>query len=164
MKTIFVRDLPKRKMNVVREFAAPLKHVWKAWTDSELLDQWWAPEPWKAVTKTMDFREGGHWLYYMKGPDGTQSYARADYKTINPLKSFEGLDAFCDASGTINTEFPRMHWNVRFMETPSGTKVDIDITFASEADLMKIAELGFEEGFTMAHGNLDKLLSKQLVA
>jgi uncharacterized protein YndB with AHSA1/START domain len=160
IKTIFTRNLPQKKVFVVREFAAPVLRVWQAWTDPELLDQWWAPEPWKAVTKSMDFRPGGFWLYYMKGPEGEQSYARADYKAILPQKSYESIDAFCDENGALNTDFPRMDWKTQFSATPAGTKVEIEITYASEADLLKIAELGFEEGFTMAHGNLDRLLAK----
>lgn len=160
MKTIFTRDITNKKMNVVRVFAAPLKQVWKAWTEPSLLDQWWAPEPYKTVTQSMNFKPGGSWLYYMLGPDGTKSYCRADYNTIDPLKGYEGLDAFCDEKGVINDDFPRMQWKTRFGESPNGTKVEVEITFASEADLLKIAELGFEEGFSMAHGNLDKLLAK----
>lgn len=36
----------------------------------------------------------------------------------------------------------------------------VDVTFNSEEDLQRIIELGFEEGFTMAHGNLDELLAQ----
>jgi len=39
--------------------------------------------------------------------------------------------------------------------------VNIDITFSNEADLEKIIEMGFSEGFTAAHGNLDELLEKK---
>ncbi len=160
MKTIFTRDLPQKKVFVVREFAAPLQEVWKAWTDPEVLDQWWAPKPWKTVTVSMNFTAGGRWLYYMKGPDGEQAYCLAEYKTITPHKSYQAIDAFCDENGVINEDFPRMDWNTRFSKSSAGTKVEIEITYASEADLLKIAELGFEEGFTMAHGNLDRLLEK----
>jgi hypothetical protein len=38
--------------------------------------------------------------------------------------------------------------------------VNVEITFATEADMEKIIEMGFEEGFTAAHGNLDELLAK----
>ena len=71
-KTIYAKDLPNKKMFVTREFAGTLEDVWEAWTDSNILDQWWAPKPWKAKTKTMDFREGGFWLYSMIGPDGSE--------------------------------------------------------------------------------------------
>lgn len=159
-QTKVTKDLANKKLVIVREFDAPLKRVWKAWTESELLDQWWAPKPWKAETKSMDFREGGMWLYCMAGPEGPGSWCRADFETISPQKSYTGLDAFCDESGNITKEFPGMHWKTEFSETESGTKVRVEITFDSEADLEKILELGFEEGFTAAHGNLDELLDK----
>lgn len=53
-----------------------------------------------------------------------------------------------------------MHWKNVFSETGEGTKVEVEISFDSEAGLEKILELGFEEGFTAALGNLDELLAK----
>ena len=61
-ETLYTKDVANNKMTVVRQFDAPVEQVWRAWTESELLDQWWAPLPWKAKTKKMDFREGGSWL------------------------------------------------------------------------------------------------------
>ena len=78
-QTTITKDVANKKLIVVREFDAPPEEVWKAWTEKELLDIWWAPKPWRAQTKTMDFREGGAWLYSMVGPDGTESYCRVDY-------------------------------------------------------------------------------------
>ena len=160
-ETIFSQNLVNNKIKVVREFDAPLEQVWKAWTDKNLLDKWWAPKPWKAKTKSMDFREGGVWLYYMEGPDGTKSYCRADFKKIVPNKSYIGDDAFCDENGNITNELPGMHWEVLFSETSSGTKVNVEITFDSKADMEKIIEMGFKDGFSSAHSNLDELLEKQ---
>lgn len=159
-ESIFTKDAANKKINVVREFDAPVEQVWKAWTVSELLDQWWAPKPWKANTQSMDFHEGGTWFYYMEGPDGSRHYCRADYETIVPNKSYTGLDAFCDENGKMNTDFPRMHWKVVFSKSGTGTKVEVEITFTSEADMEKISEMGFQEGFTAAHTNLDELLAK----
>jgi uncharacterized protein YndB with AHSA1/START domain len=159
-ETVFSKDAANKKIRVVREFDAPVNQVWKAWTESKLLDQWWAPKPWKAHTKSMDFREGGIWLYYMEGPDGTRHYCRADYQTIVPGKSYTGLDAFCDENGVVNTEFPRMHWQVVFNAVDNKTKVEVEITFTTEADLEKIIEMGFKEGFAAAHTNLDELLAE----
>ena len=160
-KTIFEKDLSNNKIFISREFTAPVEMVWKAWTESELLEQWWAPKPWKAVSKTMDFREGGFWLYYMLGPDGTKSYARADFNNIVIHKKYEVMDAFCDEHGTPNSDIPGMHWKILFSSVPAGTKVDVEISFKSQADLEKIMELGFKEGFTAAHGNLDELLTQK---
>ena len=158
-ETIYTKDAANKKIKVVREFDAPVENVWRAWTEKELLDQWWAPKPWKANTQSMDFRQGGAWLYYMEGPDGSRHYCRADYETIVPNKSYTGLDAFCDETGNINTGFPRMHWQVLFTSSGNGTKVEVEITFASEADLETIIEMGFKEGFAAAHTNLDELLA-----
>lgn len=158
-KTIFSKDPANKRMLIQRAFSAPLEQVWKAWTDSALLDQWWAPKPWKAVTKSMEFKEGGVWLYYMQGPEGEQSWAKATYKNIIPLKSFEAVDAFCDEQGVDSAEFPSMQWKTAFKTSEKGTFVEIEIVFTSPEDMEKIIELGFQEGFAAAHDNLDELLA-----
>jgi uncharacterized protein YndB with AHSA1/START domain len=159
IKETLISELPEgRKLLVERSFAAPLATVWKAWTQSELLDLWWAPKPWKAETKHIDFSEGGHWLYAMKGPEGEVHWAREDFHRIEAERYFTATDSFCDESGTINAELPSMDWKNEFLEEEGGTRVRIEITLASEAALLTIVEMGFREGFTMAHRNLDKLL------
>lgn len=147
-----------KTINVTREFAANRNLVWDAWTKSELLDQWWAPEPYKNKTKTMDFREGGYWLYAMTSPENVSHWCKADYQKIEDKVSFSCLDAFCDENGNINSDFPRSQWNNRFNENGDNTTVNITIQFASLNDLEKIVEMGFKEGFTMGLEQLDKLL------
>jgi PhnB protein len=94
----------------------------------------------------------------MVGPDGEQSWCRADYKTNDPGRAFTAVDAFCDENGNATTDFPSMHWKNEFIPTPTSTRVEVEITLSSEADMEKIIELGFKEGFTAAHTNLDELL------
>jgi uncharacterized protein YndB with AHSA1/START domain len=159
-ETSLKKDVANKKITVVREFDAPVDQVWKAWTDSSMLDIWWAPKPWKARTKSMDFREGGFWLYCMEGPDGEKTWARVDFETIEEGKRFIALDSFCDENGNKNNDFPSMLWTNEFIRTNSGTRVEIEISFPSEEDLQKIVEMGFQEGFTAALGNLDELLAE----
>jgi uncharacterized protein YndB with AHSA1/START domain len=156
----FSVDKENSRVNVEREFAAPVGKVWAAWTQSELLDQWWAPRPWKARTKSQDFREGGSWLYAMVGPEGEEHWAKLDYKTINPQKSFSGIDAFCDENGTLNEEFARSTWTNTFTEADGTTTVSVVIQYDKYEDIEQIMQMGFKEGFTMALGNLDELLEK----
>lgn len=40
----FQVDKASKKIFVKREFTAPVEKVWAAWTQAELLDQWWAPK------------------------------------------------------------------------------------------------------------------------
>lgn len=154
----FEKDLDNKRIAVTRHFNAPVEDVWRAWTEAELLDQWWAPKPWRAETKTLDFREGGHWLYAMVGPEGERHWARADYKKIDAGKSFTVTDAFTDEQGNLNSEMPSMHWLNTFSSTLNGSKVVVDITFDKVEDLERIIEMGFKEGFIAALGNLDELL------
>lgn len=151
----------QNSIQVKREFAANLPLVWDAWTKPELLDQWWAPKPYQTQTKSMDFREGGYWLYCMAGPDGDKHWCRADYKSITPHQHFSGLDAFCNEDGEINTSHPRSLWNNAFSEQSGITTVNITISYSSLEDLEKIIEMGFKEGFTMAMENLDQYLAAQ---
>jgi PhnB protein len=148
-------------IHVKREFAANLHFVWDAWTKPELLELWWAPKPYRTVTKSMDFREGGYWHYRMIGPENDCHWCRADYEHIDKHVVFSGLDAFCDEEGTVNTDFPRSHWTNRFSENEDVTTVNIVIAYQSLADLEKIVELGFKEGFTMALQNLDQYIEAQ---
>jgi uncharacterized protein YndB with AHSA1/START domain len=102
----FIVNKENNTVNVKREFAAKLPLVWDAWTKREILDLWWAPKPYQTKTKLMDFREDGSWFYAMISPERIAHWGRNDY-TIEVLKNFSGLNAFCDENGTINTDFPR---------------------------------------------------------
>ena len=159
-KTIFTEDLSSNTMLVEREFKASIEQVWQAWADSEILKEWWAPLPFKAVTKTMNFSEGGHWHYYMLGPDGSKFWCMLNYLQIDNLKWFTAEDTFADEEGNKNTELPGMHWKNTFTKIGTGTKVNVIVTFASKEDLQKIISMGFKEGFAMAHDNLDELLNE----
>ena len=156
----FSIDKESSTVKVKREFAAPISNVWATWTEHELLDQWWAPRPWKARTKSMDFKVGGQRLYAMVGPAGEEHWALADYKSITPKTNFKFLDAFCDNEGNINKDFPRSDWNVDFAESDGSTIVNIEIKHKTLSDLETIIKMGFKEGFTMALENLDELLDK----
>ncbi|GAB3419390.1 SRPBCC family protein [Niabella aquatica] len=149
-----------KTIHVKREFAADLPLVWKAWTDAEILDQWWGPEPWKTETKSMDFREGGRWLYAMVGPEGERHWSIADYITINQEKSFSANDGFCDEDGNINTGMPQSRWENVFTFDGTNTTVDITIRHEQLEDLEAIIEMGFKKGFTKGLNQLDQLLAK----
>jgi uncharacterized protein YndB with AHSA1/START domain len=155
----FTVNKENNTVNVNREFAANLDLVWNAWTKPELLDQWWAPKPYKNITKSMDFKEGGTWLYYMVSPENEKHWCKNDYLKINIKKSYTGLDAFCDEIGNTNTEMPRTKWTNSFTEGSDKTLVSIVATYENLADLEKVIAMGFKEGFTMGLNQLDELLS-----
>ncbi|MBK7428187.1 MAG: SRPBCC domain-containing protein [Saprospiraceae bacterium] len=159
--TEIVKDLPNKVITIMRYFHADPEQVWRAWTESAFLDLWWAAKPYRAETKLHDFRNGGHWLYAMVGPDDSRIYARADYSDIENGKSFRAVDSFCDENGEAETGFPGMKWYNQFIQDEQGTKVIVEIHFKDEDTLNSIIEMGFQEGFTAAMSNLDLYLKTQ---
>ncbi|AEA45827.1 SRPBCC family protein [Fluviicola taffensis] len=154
----FSVDKDNRKITVTREFAAELPLVWDAYTKSEILDQWWAPKPWKAKTKTMDFREGGTWHYAMVGPEGEEHWALVNYIKIHPQKSFSGLDVFADVEAQVNKELPQSKWEVSFEDKGELTGVSFLIHYDDLAQLETTIQMGFKKGLTVAMEGLDELL------
>lgn len=154
----FIVNKENNTVNVKREFNADLGLVWEAWTKPEILDQWWAPKPYIAKTKSMDFREGGMWLYGMIGPKDEIQWCKADYKEIEYQKKYSYTDNFCDENGNVGENFPNSFWTNVFTENEELTTVNITIEYESLEVLEKVIEIGFKEGFTLAMQNLDQYI------
>jgi PhnB protein len=157
----FTVDKENNDILVERSFNGPLELVWSAWTEADILDQWWAPKPYKAVTKSQDFKEGGQWLYYMLGPTGDKHWCLFDYEHIEPKVRFSGIDAFCDAEGVPNNTKPRVRWSSAFEAQEDTTLVRMHLDFERLEDLETIISMGFKEGFTAGLENLDAYLEAQ---
>ncbi len=154
----FLVDKEKNTITVKREFAAGRSLVWDCYTKSELLDQWFAPKPFATKTKSMDFSEGGHWIYAMVDPEGTEYWGRTDYTKIQPIDFYHSLDAFCDAEGNVNPEMPRAEWEVTFTDLNNNALVQTIVTYKSLADLETVIQMGMEEGLKLTLEKLDELL------
>lgn len=159
----FIVDKENSTVNITREFEAPQSDVWAAWTQPEILDQWWAPQPWKSVTKSMEFKEGGRRLYAMVGPNGEEHWSFADYTSITPKTNFKLQDGFCDDQGNVNKEMPQSNWNVDFTETSGTTTVQVQIKHESLSDLEMLIKMGFKEGFEVALSNLDQYIASRFL-
>lgn len=155
----FIINKDDQTVHVNREFDANLSLVWDAWTKPEILDQWWAPKPYVTKTKSMDFREGGTWLYAMISPENQAHWCKNDYQKIEHQKMFSGLDAFCNEEGVTSKAMPRTLWTNHFKENEGTTTVSINAKYDTLEDLEKVIEMGFKEGFTMALSNLDEYLA-----
>ncbi len=156
----FLVDKEKNTLTIRREFAADRSLVWDCYTQSELLDQWFAPKPFTTKTKSMDFREGGHWIYAMVDPDGTEYWGRTDYITIQPIDSYTSWDGFCDETGTLNPDLPRAHWEVTFTDKGEHAMVETIVTYHSLEDLETVIQMGMQEGLTSTLERLDELLDR----
>ena len=153
----FDKHIADNKLVVTSRFNAPLKSVWKAFTDAQVLDKWWGPKPYKAVTEKMDFTEHGRWFYYMVSPQGEKTWSLFDFQKIEPLKYFDGLDAFADEKGNPKTDSPRLKWQNSFSEENGVTTV---VNTLQGEGLKVIIDMGFEEGYRMGLTQLNELLQK----
>lgn len=162
-KTLVIKDLKEKSILVSRTFTASLEKVWRAYTESELLEQWWAPKPWKAETKSMNFSVGGYWLYAMVGPENEKHWGRMDYTAITPHLSFEIKDSFCDEEGTVNTSLPVSKGIIVFTTTDSGTLVEFKMFYSNEKEIETMIEMGFEQGITACLEQLEMLFEEKKI-
>lgn len=154
--TIFQVD--GSQLTVTRTFNAPIDLVWRTWTEAELLDQWWAPSPWKSKTKEMSFEPNGTRLYAMIGPEGQEHWALTTYHSIEKPNMFSGSDAFCDNNGKVNENFPVAKFKNEFNSNSGSTTVTILSQYASEEHLKQVIDMGMKEGLKMTFEKLDELL------
>jgi uncharacterized protein YndB with AHSA1/START domain len=162
-QTQVIKNFKEKSILVTREFDAPLENVWRAYTESELLEQWWAPHPWRAETQTMNFAVGGYWLYAMVSPENEKHWGRMDYVAIDYHKRFDLKDSFCDEGGNLNTALPVSTGATIFTKTPSGTLVEFKMNYASEDDVHKLIEMGFEQGIILSLEQLALLFSQNKI-
>ncbi len=161
-KTNYTVNNDAKTMVAERAFDAPLPLVWQAWTDSAILELWWAPLPWKAVTKSMDFTPGGKWHYAMMGPQGEKHWSMVEYKEIVPQQYFTQQNYFSNEEGNRSKEMPgSSNWHTAFTSNGETTMVTTTITYDSAETMEKMIAMGFKGGFAMAHENLDAYIQAQ---
>ncbi|MCJ7934241.1 MAG: SRPBCC domain-containing protein [Chryseobacterium sp.] len=154
----FNKDFDSNTAYVMKIYSADVSKVWNYFTQSELLDQWWGPRPWRCETIHQDFKEGGIWHYAMIGPNGEKAYSQSKYGEIMEHRSMDWTSAFCDEKGNVNDDFPRSKWLIGFTGVEEGTKVTVNIHYPSQEVMKKMLEMGFEEGFKMGLNQLEEII------
>lgn len=149
-----------KTVHILRELNAPLELVWDAWTQPELLDQWWGPDPCVSKTKYMNFVPGGQRFFAMIMPGRPERWLVQKYISISPKTHFRMLSNFADKDE--NLELPGSEWDLTFSEENGITKVSIIITNESLERMERLIEGGFLEGFSNGLQQLDELLQQSM--
>ncbi len=159
----FTVDQSAQTVFITREFDADLSLVWDAFSQAEILDQWWAPKPFESKTKIMNFEVGGRRFYAMVSPEGNERWQVQKYTSITPKTNFKFLSVFADKDE--NLFLPGSNWDLNFSEENNKTIVRISIHNDSLERMEKMIEMGFKEGFTMTLNELSTLLitKKELI-
>jgi uncharacterized protein YndB with AHSA1/START domain len=155
-----VTNTEERQLVVERMFEAPRARVWRAYSDPEILKQWWGPKGWTLPVCKVDFRPGGVWHYCMRSPDGKESWGVAVYQEIAEPERIVYTDAFSDAEGSINDSLPKMQATVTFEAIDvDKTKLTIRTQYNSLEDLQKVLAMGVEKGIGQTLDRLAQTLA-----
>ncbi|MDD4975798.1 MAG: SRPBCC domain-containing protein [Bacteriovorax sp.] len=88
-------------VKITRIFKATVDRVFKAFSDEELVKQWWGPEGHTCPSAKIDFREGGKSVLAMKDPSGKVIFSSGIYKEIETNKKIVTTDHFSDENGNL---------------------------------------------------------------
>ena len=134
-----------------RVLDAPRDKVWKAWTETERLKQWWGPAGFKVHTCKVDLRPGGSFLYGMTAPDGSEMWGRFVYREIKVPHRLVFITSFSDAKGGV-TRHPwspnwplEIHSTVMF-EEQAGGKTKVTVQWLPADGSSELERKTFEEG------------------
>jgi uncharacterized protein YndB with AHSA1/START domain len=84
---------------VVRLIDAPVEAVWNAWSDPDLVRQWWGPDGFTCSVANLAFHEGGTTLVCMSSPEYGEMCNTWTYRRIVPMQRIEFDSRFADAEG-----------------------------------------------------------------
>jgi uncharacterized protein YndB with AHSA1/START domain len=94
MKTAVYENFnPELDLVLERTVDVPPNLVWDAWTQPELLKQWFAPKPWTTVECTLDLRPGGLCHTVMRSPEGQDFPNDGCYLEVVPNRRLVFTDA-----------------------------------------------------------------------
>jgi uncharacterized protein YndB with AHSA1/START domain len=71
-ETEFIAEPGVPQVVMTREFAAPPEVLLRAYTEPELIEQWWGPRRFSTKVDRLDARHGGEWRFLNIGDDGTE--------------------------------------------------------------------------------------------
>jgi uncharacterized protein YndB with AHSA1/START domain len=144
------------ELTLERLIDSPPEKVYRAWTEPELLKQWFTPRPWTVASVTMDVRPGGASLIVMRGPEGQEFPNRGVYLEVVPNRKIVFTDAYVEA--WTPSAKPFMTGTVTFDEENGKTRYRARVAHWTEADRKQHEEMGFHAGWGKATDQLEELL------
>ena len=143
-----------------RLIKAPPSAVWDAWSDPAKLAAWWIPAPIECRVDTLDLRPGGGFVTRMREGDGAfQPHVDGCFLEAVPEKRL--------VFTTVLTEGwqPAEPWLaitaiLTFEAQDGGTLYAARVLHKNPEDSAKHDEMGFQEGWGTAIGQLAALIDR----
>lgn len=142
-----------REVRVERVFDAPRDRVFAAFTDPELIPQWWGPQGTTTVVDYMDARTGGRWRFVVRNSDGTEQGFLGAFREVTPPErvvysfEWEGMPGYVSVDTTT------------FEDLGDETKVITSTIFHTPEERDGMLESGMERGLNESYVRLDELLA-----
>lgn len=147
---------PELDLMIERRLSAPRTSVWKAWSTPDLLEQWWAPKPWKTKIHALDMHAGGTFGSEMIGPEGENFRSDGCFLIVETGHRIVFTDAM--SGGYRPNASPFMTAEITMTDTPDGGTLYIArVKHADEEARKRHEEMGFEEGWGTCISQLENL-------
>ena len=147
-----------RELVLTRLINAPREKVYRAWTDPELLKQWFAPKPYTTPIVEIDVRPGGSAYFVMRGPDGKDLPNRGVYLEVVPNAKLVSTDAYVKAWEP--SEKPFMTLILTFEDEGGKTRYTARVRHWTVADRETHEKMGFHGGWSLCTDQLEALVAK----
>jgi uncharacterized protein YndB with AHSA1/START domain len=140
------------RIEIVRDFDAPKRLVYKAWTEPDLIVRWWTAGRGEATACEVDLRPGGAWRYAMVTPDGHEVAFQGEYSEVVPEQRLVHTEIYEGAPGA-----PAATLTVLFEEHDGRTTVTQWMDVPDKATRDMILATGMEDGLQDALDLLEAL-------
>jgi uncharacterized protein YndB with AHSA1/START domain len=143
----------EREIVSERVFEATRERVFAAYTDRELIPQWWGPRRMTTVVDEMDVRPGGQWRFVMHDPSGEEQGFRGVYREVAPPERIVQTFEWEGLPGHVIVE------TATFEDLGERTKVTTTSLFHTTEERDGMLASGMEGGLTESHERLAELLA-----
>lgn len=144
----------EREVYIERVFEAPPERVFAAFTDPELIPQWWGPRNTTTTVEEMDVRPGGTWRFIHGMDDGSETAFRGVYREITPPARLVQTFEWEGMPGHVCVE------TTEFEDLGEGrTKIASTTIFHATEERDAMLESGMEGGMNESFERLDELLA-----
>ena len=149
---------PELDLQFERKVPCPSSHLWKGWTDPELLKKWFCPLPWKVTECEIQLSPGGKFFTVMQGPQGERHDNIGCYLEIIPGKKLVWTSALLPdfRPAPIPSEGFTFTAMVEFEPCTEGSLYRAHVFHRTPADREIHEKMGFKEGWGIA---LDQLVA-----
>lgn len=138
----------------------PRHLVWKAWTQPEIMKQWFAPLPWTTVEVKLDVRPGGIFRSVMRSPEGQEF--PGDGCILEAIENEKLVWTSALGPGFRPTGDTFMTAIIKLEDHPKGTKYTAHILHKDAATRKNHEEMGFHQGWSTCLDQLVALMKKEL--